>query len=378
MLFFNHRFVLMHILFKNKNRKNFMEECKMNPISKQTFGTTKDGCQIDLYTLTNKNNMQVMISTFGGTIVSIKTPDKTGMLIDVALGYDKLENYETQDKYIGALIGRHGNRIQKGHFTLNGKKFQLYCNDGNNHLHGGKIGFDKKVWSAKEADQGLSLTYVSANGEEGYPGTLKVEVLYSLTDDNTLSIDYKAISDEDTVCNLTNHTYFNLAGYDSGTILKQKIQIFANCYTDADKESLPTGKIVSVAGTPLDLREPTRIGDHIDDSFEQLQFAGGYDHNWVIDAYDGTLKKAAFAFDDGTGITLTASTTLPGLQFYSGNYLDGAPEGKNNSHIYKRCGFCLESQYFPNALEHPKFEQPIIKKGETWHALTTYQFGLTK
>jgi len=350
----------------------------MNPISKQTFGTTKDGCQIDLYTLTNKNNMQVMISTFGGTIVSIKTPDKTGMLIDVALGYDKLENYETQDKYIGALIGRHGNRIQKGHFTLNGKKFQLYCNDGNNHLHGGKIGFDKKVWSAKEADQGLSLTYVSANGEEGYPGTLKVEVLYSLTDDNTLSIDYKAISDEDTVCNLTNHTYFNLAGYDSGTILKQKIQIFANCYTDADKESLPTGKIVSVAGTPLDLREPTRIGDHIDDSFEQLQFAGGYDHNWVIDAYDGTLKKAAFAFDDGTGITLTASTTLPGLQFYSGNYLDGAPEGKNNSHIYKRCGFCLESQYFPNALEHPKFEQPIIKKGETWHALTTYQFGLTK
>jgi len=355
-----------------------MEECNMSLISKQTFGTTKDGYQIDLYTLTNKNSMQVMISTFGGTIVSIKTPDKNGNLIDVVLGYDKLESYEEQDKYIGALIGRHGNRIQKGHFILNGKEYQLYCNDGNNHLHGGKIGFDKKVWSAKETDQGLSLTYVSVNGEEGYPGTLTVEVLYSLMYDNTLSIDYKATCDEDTVCNLTNHAYFNLAGYDSGTILDQKIQMFANYYTDANKESLPTGKIVSVAGTPLDLRQPTRIGDHIDDSFEQLQFAGGYDHNWVINDYDGTLKKAAFAFDEGTGITLTASTNLPGMQFYSGNYLDGAPEGKNSSHIYKRCGFCLESQYFPNALEHANFEQPILKKGETWHALTTYQFGVNK
>lgn len=350
----------------------------MSLVSKQTFGTTKDGSQIDLYTLTNKNNMQVMISTFGGTILSIKVPDKNGRFIDVVLGYDKLENYELQDKYIGALIGRHGNRIKKGHFSLNGKEYQLYCNDGNNHLHGGKIGFDKKVWSAKETDQGLAFTYISANGEEGYPGTLTVEVLYSLTNDNTLSIDYKAICDEDTVCNLTNHTYFNLAGYDSGTILNQKIQIFANYYTDADKESLPTGKIISVEGTPLDLREPTIIGDHIDDSFEQLQFAGGYDHNWVINDYDGTLRKAAFAYDDNTGITLTASTTLPGLQFYSGNYLDGAPEGKNHSRIFKRCGFCLESQYFPNALEHPNFEQPIIKKGEHWHALTTYQFGIHK
>ncbi len=350
----------------------------MSLVSKQTFGTTKDGSQIELYTLTNKNNMQVIISTFGGTIVSMKVPDKDGKFIDVVLGYDKLESYESQDKYIGALIGRHGNRIKKGHFTLNGKEYQLYCNDGNNHLHGGKIGFDKKVWSAKETDQGLALTYISANGEEGYPGTLTVEVLYSLTSDNTLYINYKAICDKDTVCNLTNHTYFNLAGYDSGTILNQKIQIFSNYYTDADKESLPTGKIVSVVGTPLDLRQPTIIGNHIDDSFEQLQFAGGYDHNWVINDYDGTLKKAAFASDDSTGITLTTSTTLPGIQFYSGNYLDGAPEGKNHSHIYKRCGFCLESQYFPNALEHPNFEQPIIKKDKLWHALTTYQFGLNK
>ncbi|MDF2564422.1 MAG: galactose mutarotase [Massilibacillus sp.] len=350
----------------------------MSLVSKQTFGTTKDGSQIDLYTLTNKNNMQVIISTFGGTILSIKVPDKNGRFIDVVLGYDKLENYESQDKYIGALIGRHGNRIKKGHFSLNGKEYQLYCNDGNNHLHGGKIGFDKKVWSAKETDQGLTLTYISPSGEEGYPGTLTIKVLYSLTDDNTLSIDYKATCDEDTVCNLTNHTYFNLAGHDSGTILNQKIQIFANYYTDADKESLPTGKIVSVVGTPLDLRQPTIIGNHINDSFEQLQFAGGYDHNWVINDYDGTLKKAAFACADSTGITLTTSTTLPGIQFYSGNYLDGAPEGKNHSHIYKRCGFCLESQYFPNALEHPNFKQPIIKKGEPWHALTTYQFGLNK
>ena len=355
-----------------------MEECNMSLIRKQTFGTTKEGRQVELYTLTNKNNMQVTISTYGGTILSIKVPNREGKFIDVVLGYDRLENYEVQDKYIGALIGRHGNRIKKGQFSLNGKTYQLACNDGNNHLHGGKIGFDKKIWSARENDQSLTLTYISPNGEEGYPGTLSVEVRYSLADNNTLSIDYKANADEDTVCNLTNHTYFNLAGYDSGTILNQKIQIFANYYTDADKESLPTGKICSVEGTPLDLRQPTTIGTHIDDAFEQLQFAGGYDHNWIIENYDGTLRKAAFALADSSGITLTASTTLPGLQFYSGNYLDGAPEGKNHSHINKRCGFCLETQYFPNALEHPNFEQPIIKKGETWHALTTYQFDIHK
>lgn len=347
-------------------------------ISKTDFGITKDSSKIDIYTLTNQNKMQVSITTFGGTIVSIKVPDKTNQLVDVVLGYDNIKNYECQNKYIGALIGRHGNRIKKGQFTLNGKTHQLYCNDGQNHLHGGKIGFDKKIWSANITPAGLDVMYISPNGEENYPGTLTVHVLYSLSDDNTLSIAYTATADEDTVCNLTNHTYFNLAGYDSGNILKQKIQLFSDSYTVADKESLPTGNIASVVETPLDLRQPTAIGDHIDDPFQQIQFAGGYDHNWVINDYDGTLKKAAFAYDDTTGITLTASTTLPGIQFYSGNYLDGAPEGKNHALIAKRYGFCLESQYFPNALENPNFQQPIAKKNEPWQALTTYQFGIKK
>lgn len=344
-------------------------------ISKKTFGHTQQGIEIFLYTLTNENNITVDISTFGGTIVSIKVPDRTGSCKDVVLGYDDLSSYEVQDKYIGALIGRCCNRIGKGTFLLNGTTYQLYCNDGNNHLHGGKTGFDKKVWTAETISNGLRLTYVSPEGEEGYPGTLRTTVTYLLLED-TLSIDYQATSTADTVCNLTNHAYFNLAGYDSGTILNQKIQLFADFYTEADKESLPNGNILSVKNTPFDLRQPTIIGRDIDNSFEQLQFAGGFDHNWVIADYDQTLKKAAWACDETTGITLTVATTLPGIQFYSGNYLDGAPIGKNGSTIQKRCGFCLETQYFPNSLANANFLQPILKAGKVYHNLTTYQFGI--
>ena len=347
----------------------------MSQVSKQTFGITSEGNTVSLYTLTNKNNMSTTISTFGGTLVSVEVPDKNGTLTDVVLGYDDLASYEKQDKYIGALIGRCGNRIAKGQFHLNNKEYQLYCNNGNNHLHGGKIGFDKKIWNAKVHNDQLILTYISQDGEESYPGTLTVNVTYTLSEDNTISIDYHATSDTDTICNLTNHAYFNLSGYNSGTILDQKIQLFADYYTVADQESLPTGEIASVENTPLDLRQPTRIGDHIDDDFAQLKFAGGFDHNWVINDYDGTLKKAAWAYAEDTGITLTASTTLPGVQFYSGNYLDDAPTGKKGSSIYKRCGFCLESQYFPNALKNRNFLQPILKAGQVYHEVTTYQFG---
>jgi aldose 1-epimerase len=347
----------------------------MCQVSKQAFGTTAQGTIVSLYTLTNKNNMSITISTFGGTLVSVEVPDKNGALTDVVLGYDDLASYEKQDKYIGALIGRCGNRIAKGQFHLNNNDYQLYCNNGNNHLHGGKIGFDKKVWDAQVSNDQLKLTYISQAGEEGYPGTLTVTVTYTLSEDNTISIDYHATSDADTICNLTNHAYFNLSGYNSGTILDQKIQLFADSYTVADQESLPTGEIAAVENTPMDLRQATRIGDHIDDDFAQLQFAGGFDHNWVINDYDGTLKKAAWAYAEDTGITLTASTTLPGVQFYSGNYLDDAPAGKKGSSIYKRCGFCLESQYFPNALKNPNFLQPILKAGQVYHEVTTYQFG---
>jgi aldose 1-epimerase len=348
----------------------------MIEVSKQAFGTTEQGATVSLYTLTNKNKMKIMISSFGGTLVSVEVPDKNGTPIDVVLGYDDLASYEKQDKYIGALIGRCSNRIAKGQFHLNAKDYQLYCNNGNNHLHGGKIGFDKKVWDAQVSDNQLKLTYISQAGEEGYPGMLTTHVTYTLSEDNTILIEYKAMSDTDTICNLTNHTYFNLSGYNSGTILDQQIQLFADYYTVADQESLPTGEIAPVKNTPLDLRQATRIGDHIDDDFAQLQFAGGFDHNWVINDYDGTLKKAAWAYAKDTGITLTASTTLPGIQFYSGNYLDGAPAGKKGSTIAKRYGFCLESQYFPNALKNPNFLQPILKVGEIYHEVTTYQFGI--
>lgn len=348
----------------------------MIEVSKRTFGADKQGNTVYLYTLTNENKMSITISTFGGTLVSVEVPDKNGTLTDVVLGYDTLANYEIQDKYIGALIGRCSNRIAKGRFQLNNKDYQLYCNNGNNHLHGGKIGFDKKVWDAEIITGALQLTYISPDGEEGYPGTLTTHVTYTLSEDNTISIEYRAASDADTVCNLTNHAYFNLSGYNSGTILEQKIQLFADFYTVADQESLPTGEIASVDNTPLDLRQPTRIGDHIDDAFSQLQFAGGFDHNWVINAYDGTLKKAAWAYAEDTGITLTASTTLPGIQFYSGNYLADAPTGKKGAKIDKRYGFCLESQYFPNALKNPNFLQPILKKDQVYHAVTTYQFGI--
>lgn len=347
----------------------------MTRISNQLWGTTAQDNKIFLYTLTNKNKMSVSISTFGGTVVSVNVPDKNGILTDVVLGYDDLASYEKQDKYIGALIGRCSNRIAKGQFKLKGKAYQLYCNDGNNHLHGGRIGFGKKVWDAQAIESGLKLTYISPDGEEGYPGKLTVQVTYTLSDDNKLAIDYTATSDAPTVCNLTNHTYFNLAGYDSGTIVDQKIQIFADYYTIANQEFLPTGEFASVENTPFDLKQPTRIGDNIDSNFEQIRFAGGFDHNWIITNYDGSLKKAAWACAEATGITLIVATTLPGIQFYSGNYLDGAPTGKEISPIYKRCGFCLESQYFPNALENPNFLQPILEKDKVYHTVTTYQFG---
>jgi len=347
----------------------------MTAIERSVFGTTADKQMVDCYTLSNEAGMKVSIITYGGTITSCIVPDRNGNSVDVVLGYDNLKDYEQQGTYLGALIGRHANRIAKGHFTLNGKEYQLYCNDGPNHLHGGKVGFDKKIWGAEIKEDTLVLKYCSKDGEEGYPGNLMVTVVYSLKENNTLSIDYKANTDQDTVCNLTNHTYFNLSGHDSGTILEQKMQLFADCYTEADDECLPNGKILPVKGTPMDLQSPTVIGLHIDSSFPQLLFGDGYDHNWVIKDYDKTLRKAATASSDKTGIVMMASTTLPGIQFYAGNHLDGTADGKNGAHYYRRCGFCLESQYFPNALANPDFEQPILKAENVYQSTTTYQFS---
>lgn len=356
----------------------------MSSISKQEFGRLADGRPVYLYTLTNAGGTALSVCTYGGHVQALQTKGSDGTAVDVVLGYDNIEAYVREDKYIGALIGRCGNRIACGRLRINGREYQLECNNGRNHLHGGTLtGFNKKLWQAEETAEGLKLTYISPDGEGNYPGTLHVSVWYDLTDDDAVTIRYEAVSDADTVCNLTNHTYFNLNGYDSGSVLEQKIQLFSDAFTESDAESLPNGNIVDVGGTPMDLRELTPIGRHIDDPYEQLQQARGYDHNWIIrrDASQAvhtsfsTVYPMAYAVGNRTGITLTAYTSQPGVQFYTGNYLDGMPVGKGGAVFGRRSGFCLEAQYYPNALEHPEFPQPILKKGDIWKAQTIYKLG---
>ncbi len=373
----------------------------MSKITCEAFGKLKDGRSAELYTIRNTKGTEVKICTYGGHVQSLRVRDKDFQYVDVVLGYDTIEAYEQEDKYIGALVGRCANRIAKGQLTVDGKDYQLECNNGANHLHGGvRTGFNKKLWSAEICSDGLRLHCISPDGEGNYPGEMQVTVTYALSNDNEFSIRYEAVSTKDTICNLTNHTYFNLSGYQSGSVLEQKVQLFADAYTPADAGSIPDGRILPVAGTPMDLREPTPIGAHIDDAFEQLQWAGGYDHNWVIrdvpcevemepgafgfdpscpiDYLGGGLKKMAYAESEQTGITLTAYTTQPGVQFYAGNYLDGTPLGKQGTAFGKRTGFCLEAQYFPDAIHHADFAQPLLKQGDIWTAQTVYVFGLKK
>ena len=356
----------------------------MSTISKKDFGCLSDGRPVFLYTLTNANGPALSICTYGGHVQALHTKGADGTDVDVVLGYDDVETYVNEDKYIGALIGRCGNRIARGRLHIGGKEYQLECNNGRNHLHGGTLtGFNKKLWQAEETAEGLKLTYTSPDGEGNYPGALQVAVWYDLTDDDAVIIRYEAVSDADTVCNLTNHTYFNLNGCGSGSVLDQEIQLFSDFFTESDAESLPNGNIVAVAGTPMDLRELTPIGRHIDDDYVQLRQARGYDHNWIVRRDEsqavptpyGTVYPMAYAVGNRTGITLTAYTSQPGVQFYTGNYLDGTPLGKGGAVFDRRSGFCLEAQYYPNALEHPEFPQPILKKGDVWKALTIYKLG---
>ena len=356
----------------------------MSTISKKDFDCLSDGRPVFLYTLTNANGTVLSICTYGGHVQALQTKGTDGADVDVVLGYDDVETYVNEDKYIGALIGRCGNRIARGRLHIGGKEYQLECNNGRNHLHGGTLtGFNKKLWQAEESAEGLKLTYTSPDGEGNYPGTLQVSVWYDLTDDDAVIIRYEAVSDADTICNLTNHTYFNLNGCGSGSVLDQEIQLFSDFFTESDAESLPNGNIVSVAGTPMDLRELTPIGRHIDDDYVQLRQARGYDHNWIVRRDEsqavrtacGTVYPMAYAVGNQTGITLTAYTSQPGVQFYTGNYLDGTPLGKGGAVFGCRSGFCLEAQYYPNALEHPEFPQPVLKKGDVWKALTIHKLG---
>lgn len=348
-------------------------------MSKASFGTTPDGQPVELYTLTNQNGMKVRLTNYGAIIVSIEVPDKNGEMGDVALGFDTLEEYITKNPFFGCVVGRYGNRIAKGKFTLDGKEYSLFINNNENHLHGGKKGFDKAVWKAEALEEdgnfGVQFSHHSPDGDEGYPGNLNVVVTYTLFNDNALKIHYNAITDKPTPINLTNHCYFNLAGAGNGDILDHVMMIDADAYTPTDKGLIPTGEISPVKGTPMDFTTPTRIGDRIDADFEALNFAGGYDHNYVLNSKDGSLAFAGKVTEPKSGRIMEFFTTQPGVQFYCGNFLDGSVSGKGGKVYNKRYGFCLETQHFPDSPNKPNFPSCILKPGDMYDQTTVYKFS---
>jgi aldose 1-epimerase len=350
-------------------------------IKRSVFGKMADGMSVDLYTLTNSKGMQVSITQYGARVVSILVPDRHGELGDVVLGFDDLKGYLGNNPYFGAIVGRYANRIARGKFTLDGVTYHLPINDGPNSLHGGTKGFDKRIWTAKELSQAhpaLELTYLSKDGEEGYPGNLSVKVVYTLEEDNALRIDYTATTDKDTVLNLTNHSYFNLSGQGNGDILKTVMMINADKFTPIDSTLIPTGKLENVQGTPFDFRKPTPIGERINGDNEQLKFAHGYDDNWVLNRHGSGLSLAARAYDPASGRVLEVLTTQPGIQFYTGNFLDGTIHGKGGKVYGHRSAFCLETQHFPDSPNHPNFPSAELKPGETYHQVTVFEFSTEK
>jgi len=350
-------------------------------VTKRPFGQTAEGAAVELYTLTNQNGLEVAITNYGGAVVSIKAPDRNGNLADVVLGFDTLDGYLKEHPYFGSLIGRYGNRIGKGRFTLNGVAYVLARNNGENHLHGGLKGFDKVVWKPVEATakdaQTLVLSYLSKDGEEGYPGNLSVTVTYSLNDANELRIDYAATTDKDTVVNLTNHSYFNLAGQGQGDILGHQVMTNADRFTPVDAGLIPTGELRSVEGTPFDFRKPTAIGARINQADQQLKLGRGYDHNFVLNRETEGLALAARVTEPGSGRVLEVLTTEPGLQFYTGNFLDGTIRGKGGKVYGQRYGFCLETQHFPDSPNKPSFPSTVLKPGQRYQSTTVYRFSTT-
>ncbi len=351
---------------------------KKSMITKQPFGKTADGTPVDIYTLTNAKGMEARIMTYGGIIVSLKTPDRNGKFDDVELGFDSIDPYLAGHPFFGALVGRYGNRIAKGKFKISGKEYNLLVNNGENHLHGGKLGFDKKVWQAKSGKstegQTLELKYTSADLEEGYPGKLDVTVLYTLTNDNGLKIDYTAKTDKATHVNLTNHSYFNLAGAGNGDILGHELMLNAYQATKVDKGLIPTGEIVNIKGTALDFTAPMKIGARIEAKEEQLQLGVGYDHNYVINGGGKSLMMAARVSEPTSGRVMEVWTTEPGVQFYTGNHLN-VPAGKGGKPYPKRSGFCLETQHYPDTPNKPEFPTTLLKPGQTYRTTTIYKFS---
>jgi aldose 1-epimerase len=349
-------------------------------LDKQAWGTF-DGKPVFLYTLHNAAGIEVTITNYGGTITTIKAPDRNKKFEDVVLGFDSLAGYtsKTNTGYFGALIGRYANRLAHGAFTLDGKQYQIPKNEGGiNTLHGGNRGFDKRVWDAKENGSGtpsLELHYLSPDGEEGFPGNLNVTVEYSLDEQNALRIDYTATTDKDTVLNLTNHSYWNLAGAGSGTVLNHKLTLAADRFTPIDSTLIPTGAVESVAGTPLDFRQATAIGARINDSNEQMKLAKGYDHNFVLNSGGGSLAPAAKVEEPNSGRVLEVLTTQPGIQFYSGNFLNGKTVGIGGPFNY-RSALALETQHFPDSPNHPNFPSTVLHPGETFHQTTVYRLSV--
>jgi aldose 1-epimerase len=356
------------------------EEPMIQSVTSEVFGTTPEGQEVQLFTLTNTNGMEVRVISYGGTIISLKAPDRNGDLGDIVLGYDNLQAYLDGSPYFGSIIGRYGNRIGRARFELDGQTYALAANDGENHLHGGMIGFDKVVWSGEtfHGDEGVGVvfSYTSPDGEEGYPGTLDVQVTYTLTNANEVRVDYLATTDQATPVNLTQHSYFNLEDAGASDILGHELVIAADAYTPVDGTLIPTGEIAPVEGTPFDFREPHSIGERIDADDPQLGFGGGYDHNWVLNGTPaGGMTLAARVYEPTTGRTLEILTTEPGIQFYSGNFLDGTLTGKDGVVYQHRTGFCLETQHYPDSPNKPDFPSTILRPGEEYRTQTVFRFG---
>jgi len=345
-------------------------------ITRSEFGKTSDGVPVQIYTLTNQNGLEARITNYGGIVVSLKTPDRRGVMADIVLGFDTLSGYLTSPSpYFGALIGRYGNRIGHARFTLDGVEYKLAANNGANALHGGLRGFNKVVWTPRELpDGGLELTYLSKDGEEGYPGNLKVIVAYHLTDANELRIDYAATTDKDTVLNLTNHSYFNLKGAGNGDILDHLVTLNADRFTPVDAGLIPTGELRSVAGTPFDFRKPAAIGARIEQNDEQLKLGKGYDHNFVLNKNGAAPSLAARVEESSSGRVLEVLTDQPGVQFYTSNNLDGTIKGAAGKAFGHRGALCLETQHFPDSPNHPKFPSTLLKPGQQFHSATIYRF----
>jgi aldose 1-epimerase len=344
------------------------------------FGKTPEGKEVSIYTLTNSMGVEARILTYGGIVVSLKVPDQNGVLGDVVLGYDTLADYIKANPYFGCLVGRYGNRIAKGKFTLNGAVYNLATNNFGHHLHGGLKGFDKVVWTAKvlkdKPEATLELKYDSPDGEEGYPGKLSITAVYSVTEKNEVRLEFTATTDKATVCNLTHHSYFNLAG--KGGILRHEVMMPAEQFTPVSSTFIPTGELKPVAGTPFDFRKRMAIGARINDKDEQLKFGLGYDHNWVFKKTIGDLTCLASVHEPTTGRIMEVYSTEPGLQFYSGNFLDGTNVGKGGVVYQYRTGFCMEPQHYPDSPNQPQFPSVVLNPGQTYHNMIIYRFSATK